>query len=291
MTPVPASALDTYTREGAVKIEGAFADWVPRLVAAHDRLQARLEAIATPNPRGVSAKLDHPDGFPPLTYTRNTAGQFAIRNAVFHDDTFRDWMLNSPAAAIVGHVIGARTLQFWWDQSFCKAANAALEAATEWHTDAGSFSWVGEMLPSFWIAGTDVGPDNAPLITIAGSHRDTRHFRPVFGRDDVHPLPDNYAELSEIENVANAADAPRRVWTMKAGDCLVIHPRTYHASDPPAPGAKRRIGLTSRWLGDDIRWQLRQMTFTYPDDKRFKNVVQGAPPPVADFPVVWRAAT
>lgn len=289
--PISEAVIDTYRREGAARIDGAFVGWVPRLLAAHDRLQARLEAAAVAGATGRAAKIAHADGFPPLTYNHNHAGQFGIRNAVFFDDDFRDWMLNSPAADIVGQVIGARTLQFWWDQSFCKAANSMPEAATQWHTDAGSFSFVGEMLPSFWIAATDVGPDNAPLITVAGSHNDRRMFRPVFGKEHVKVLPPPYAELSELENIAKAPGAVIRTWTMAAGDCLVIHPRTYHASLAPVPGAGRRIGLTSRWLGDDIRWQLREMTFTYPDDKRFRNIVQDAPPPEAEFPIIWRRSS
>lgn len=280
--------IDTYRREGAVAVKGAFRHWVPRLLAAHDRLQEKLERVAKVVPQGRTAKIDNPDGYPPLTYNFGQGGHFGIRNAVFADPDFRDWMLNSPAADIIGQVIGAKTLQFWWDQSFCKTADAPAEAATPWHTDSGSFSFIGEMLPSFWIAATDVGPDNAPLITVAGSHNDKRWFRPVFGKDDVKELPENYYERDEIMKVVNDPNTVIRTWTLEAGDCLIIHPYTYHASLPPKPGAGRRIGLTSRWLGDDIRWNLRAMTFTYPDDKRFKNIAQGQPPPEDGFPILWR---
>ena len=282
--------IQTYREEGATCVKGALRDWVPRLLAAHDRMQERLEAIAADTPNGRHAKIDHPEGFPPLTYSFGQGGHFGIRNAVFADPDFEAWRAESPAAHVIGQVIGARTLQFWWDQSFCKVADAPPGAATPWHTDAGSFSFVGEMLPSFWIAGTDVGPDSAPLLTVAGSHRDTRHFRPVFGREEVKVLPENYAELDEIHKVVSDPQTDIRTWTVEAGDCLVIHPRTYHASATPTPNAGRRIAFTSRWLGDDIRWNLREMTFEYPDDKRFDNIVQGAPPPEDAFPIVWRAA-
>ena len=282
--------IKTYQDEGTTLVEGAFVDWVPRLLAAHDRLRERLESEAADTPTGRMAKIANTEGYPPLTYTSNANGQFGIRNAVFADPDFHAWMTESPAADIIGQVVGAKTIQFWWDQSFCKDDDAEPGAATPWHTDSGSFSFVGDMLPSFWVAATDVGPDNAPLQTVAGSHRDKRWFRPVFGKDDVKELPENYAELSEIHKVVESPETVIRTWTMKAGDCLVIHPYTYHASAPPAPGAARRIGLTSRWLGDDVRWKLREMTFTYPDDKRFASISQDMPPPEDGFPIVWRAA-
>ncbi len=286
---VDSNDIETYREEGATCVKGAFTEWVPRLLAAHDRLQERLEVVAEETPTGKSAKIEHPDGYPPLTYSYGQGGHFGIRHAAFFDPDFRTWVTDSPTADIIGQVIGAKTLQFWWDHSFCKDADAPPSAATPWHTDAGSFSFMGEMLPSFWIAATDVGPENAPLITVAGSHKDTRHFRPVFGKEDVKVLPENYAELVEIEKVVNDPATTIRTWTMEAGDCLVIHPRTYHASAEPHPKAGRRIGLTSRWLGDDIRWKLREMTFEYPDDKRFDNIVQDAPPSTEDFPIVWRS--
>ncbi len=286
---VSSEAIASYQQEGAVLIEGAFRQWVPRLLAAHDRLVEKLERVASDGPGGRTARINNPPGCPPLTYNAQSGGMFGVRNAVFADSDFFEWMRDSPAAAIVGQVVGAKTVQFWWDQSFCKTADARPEAATPWHTDSGSFSFVGNMLPSFWIAGTDVGPDNSPLLTVVGSHRDTRWFRPVFGKDDVKLLPENYAERTEILNVVAKPDTQIRTWTMRAGDCLVIHPYTYHASARPAPGAGRRIGLTSRWLGDDIRWKLRDMTFTYPDDPRFANIRQDQPPPTDAFPVLWRA--
>lgn len=288
---VPKDAIEQYREEGATVVRGAFRHWVPRLLAAHDRMQTRLEAVANKAPHGpMFGKIENPDGYPPLTMSA-ADGHFGIRNAVFADKDFHDWMLYSPAADIIGQVIGATRLQFWWDQSFCKTADAPPEAATPWHTDSGSFSFVGDMLPSFWMAGTDVGWNNAPLITVSGSHRDKRWFRPVFGKDDVKELPENYFERSEIMKAVDDPKTTIRVWTVEAGDCLVIHPYTYHASLPPGEKAGRRIGLTSRWLGDDIRWNLRSMTFTYPDDKRFAHIEQGKPAPEDGFPIVWRSPT
>ncbi|MCC5868067.1 MAG: phytanoyl-CoA dioxygenase family protein [Gammaproteobacteria bacterium] len=287
--PVSAEIVETYRQEGAVLVRGAFSDWVPRLKAAHQRLETRLTAISTKTPAGLSARIESPKGFPPLTFNESADGHFGIRNAAFFDEDFQDWMNNSCAASIVGQVTESRFVRFWWDQSFCKRSDATPKGATPWHTDSGSFSFTGQALPSLWIAGTEVTKDNSPILTVAGSHRDQRWFRPVFGKEHVKILPDNYAELDELLEVVARPDTVIRCWPMLAGDCLLIHPHTYHASAEPVRGSGERIGFTSRWLGDDVVWKPREMTFSYPDDCRFTNIVPGEPPPDADFPIVWTA--
>jgi hypothetical protein len=281
--------IEAYREEGAVLVPGAFRDWVPRLLAAHDALQNDLEHIATTLDSGVRmAQMAGDPQSPPLGYTHQANGAFGIRNAVFHNQTFRAWQSDPRTAEIIARAIGSSTIRFWWDQSFCKdSQNPA--GATPWHTDAGSFSFAGQHLPSVWIAGTTITVDAAPLLTLAGSHRDARWFRPVFGRDDVKVLPENYAELDVVRDAVEANPDKIRTWTCEAGDLILIHPHTYHASLPLNGGVGRRIAFTSRWLGDDIVWNRREMTFDYPDDPRFHNIAQGKPPPDDGFPVLWRA--
>ncbi|MCU0758982.1 MAG: phytanoyl-CoA dioxygenase family protein [Steroidobacteraceae bacterium] len=279
----------TYREEGCTRIRGAFPrEWVQRLLAAHERLVERCEAVAVVNPAtGTrSARIGATERIPALQYTRSPSGAFGIRNAVFHDPDFAAWLWESPAAEIVARTIGSTRLQFWFDQTFCKAAGGAPESASAWHTDIGSFSFLGQHLPSFWIALTDVGPDDAPLQTVPGSHRDPRMFRPVFGREGV-PLPPGYAELEEIVRAVRDPATPIRTWEVEAGDALMIHPFCWHASLPNTGRGGARIGFSSRWLGDDVTWQKREMTFDYPDDPRFRDVRQGEAAPLEGFPYVW----
>ena len=206
---------------------------------------------------------------------------------VWYDRTCADWLAHSPAADIVGQVIGAETLQFMWDQYFTKFGNDP-SGITPWHHDIAAFSFYGMMLPSFWIALTDIDSDNAPLITAAGSHRRTHvMYRPLAGTEGT-ALPPGYAERAEMIDWIESHPESIRTWTVKAGDALVIHPFTYHASLPRSPNAGRRVAYTSRWLGNDVRWQKRAMTFDYPDDRRFDAVEMGKPPPESTFPIIWR---
>jgi len=295
---VPREAIETYVREGATCVPGAFADWVDRLLAAYDRVAAQCDAlmasgsggrIATLKNGSRSIFLDNPPGFPPLRRTRNPNGESSLRHVVWHDPDFAAWLTDSPAASIVAQVIGSTGVRFWWDQFFNKAGDNPA-AATTWHHDIGSFSFYGMQLPSLWIALTDVDIDNAPLMTVVGSHLRTEvMYRPVTGAENV-PLCEGYAELSDLHAIVEHKDTQIRTWTVRAGDALVIHPYTFHASLPRQGHAGRRVAYTSRWLGDDVVWRKRPMTFDYPDDPRCHGVVQDRPPPDSTFPVFRVAA-
>ena len=91
-----------------------------------------------------------------------------------------------------------------------------------------------------------------------------------------------------LEDVIPHPDLIARAQQARIGDALVIHPFTYHASLPRNPGAGRRVAYSSRWLGDDVIWWKREMTFTYPDDRRFDKVEQGKAPPQSTFPIMWQ---
>lgn len=285
-----AETIAQYQTEGAAVVRGAFANgWADRLLAAHDRLCARADAVAKPDPTGTKriARIAK-DGAPSLDYVRTDDGAFSLRNAVFHDEDFAAWLTGSGVAELTGLMMGGASAHFWFDLSFGKEGDRP-ETATPWHTDIGSFSFYGQHLPSVWIALTDVPEDNAPMLTAARSVEDARMFRPVFGREGV-ALPEGYAELSDMSAALDAGRYPVKSWPMQAGDCLFIHPFCWHASLPRLAGAGRRIGFSSRWLGSDVVWAKREMTFDYPDDPRFARIAQDRPPPEDGFPALWRAA-
>lgn len=286
---VPRSVIDTYEEEGTACIRGAFSpSWVSKLLDSYDYIANSFGSAGSSAENIGTFKRDNAGGKPPLTYINDGYGNARLKNAVWADKACSDWLADSPAADIVGQVIGAKTLQFFWDQYFTKFGNNA-SGVTPWHHDIAAFSFYGMQLPSFWIALTDIDIDNAPLITAAGSHKRTHvMYRPLAGTDGI-PLPEGYAERDEMINWIETHPEHMRTWTVRAGDALVIHPFTYHASLPRSPGAGRRVAYTSRWLGDDVVWRKREMTFTYPDDRRFDEVKLGEAPPETSFPIIWRS--
>jgi ectoine hydroxylase-related dioxygenase (phytanoyl-CoA dioxygenase family) len=88
-----------------------------------------------------------------------------------------------------------------------------------------------------------------------------------------------------------AAQASRvQTWTVRAGDCLLIHPQTWHASLPQRSPERRRLACTSRWLGSDLAFQPRPYSFNgYYRAADLLSV--GARPPFDFLPTLVRSSS
>ena len=213
-------------------------------------------------------------------------GYVRLVNAMPRVPAIREWLLRSNLAEVVADLIGASSLRMWLDGTFSKVGLAP-ETATPWHNDECTFSLQGEQLPSLWIGLTDVEENNAPLITLAGSHKDKHRYHSTFSPQDVE-RPPNFRPWSELLARAQASDADIRVWTVKAGDILIIHPKTIHASLPrTGDAAGRRLAFTVRFVGSDVVWDPTPLTMLSPFDKH-PLMERGKPPPEELFPVVWQ---
>jgi ectoine hydroxylase-related dioxygenase (phytanoyl-CoA dioxygenase family) len=268
MSPIDPAVIDLYHREGATHIPGAFTGyWADRLLGAFHRILAEDEA-----------------GKPSRVFVRREGGNIHVREAVVWDPDYKAWLHESPAGEIVAQVIGASKVRFFLDAFFCKVTTDP-GGATPLHHDIAAFCFKGLQLPSFWVALTDVGPENGPLQTVIGSHlwQDVM-FRPPTASKDLPLLP-GYAETADIPARIEKEKAQFRTWYAKAGDCLLIHPFTVHCSLPKTADAMR-IAFTTRWLGDDVRWDRTPYTRVnhIPNPDAIK---PGDPPPVDQFPIIW----
>ena len=278
--PVRESHRQTYRALGAVRIEGAV---VP---AAIDALEAQLDDIIARLRAGAVPPRDREDPVFRDIEFEDHDGYVRLVNAAPRFPPLRQWLLDNRCAEIVARVIGAEHLRIWLDATFAKDGRAP-ETATPWHNDECTFSLQGEHLPSLWIALTDVDESNAPLITLAGSHRDEFRYHSPMSPQDVEPPP-GFRPWSELVDRVESPDADIRIWTAKRGDVLLIHPKTIHASLPRrATEDGRRVAFTVRWIGSDVVWRPTPVTMLAPFD-RDPRMREGEPPPEALFPIVWR---
>jgi ectoine hydroxylase-related dioxygenase (phytanoyl-CoA dioxygenase family) len=191
----------------------------------------------------------------------------------------------------------------WQDSALVKEGDDAV-GHTKWHNDIEFSPFSGEKMAILWVALTDVAEENAPVVTVLRSHEGSIRYTHAEGE-----LPPGYRPYQELLDIATAPDAPNRAWTMRAGDCLVMHMATIHSSMPRAKGAARRVAYSQRWLGDDVIYQPNEITRTLdpaltPDDfedaqvhdgVRFSFVndeviemTLGGPPPDGSFPITWQ---
>lgn len=280
ITPAQKAA---YAADGCVQIEKAFdSSWVDLLTQAFDRHLALIRSGQKPSDikRGAIAPADGD--------YNDDAGNSHLRNATVNDENLWRWASQSPAAHIVGALTGAKTVQYWYDIWFCKDHGAqASNGATPWHHDASGHPFSGAHMPSLWVALTDVSEEDSPLVTYRGSHTDKRYFRPPYtpGKEGVE-TPANYGTNDEMLATVDAHPENVQVWTCKAGDALLLHPLTWHASKPQRASGRRRLAFTTRWIGSDLVWDPKPFSFNGYFEGA-KSLAPGDTAPVDFLPVLW----
>jgi hypothetical protein len=267
---VPRALIETYGREDAVLIPQPFgAHWV-------EPMRARvLEILAAAD----SGSRDFPVG--------RKGGTVGIQNVILRDPLYRHWATESAVASIVGQVTQSRTVRFYFDNFFIKEGTEA-ENGTPVHHDVPSFGFQGTQLPSFWLALTDVGMDNAPLVTWAGSQGDCTHkFRSPIQKPGLPLLP-GYREPAEMQDYLRAGGYERKVHVARQGDVIMVNPYCIHGSLPQLAGRGEplRIGFSSRWFGDDVRWH-GNLYHEVEASTHPRPLSDGEAPPDELFPVIW----
>jgi hypothetical protein len=267
---VPQALIDTYQREGAVLIPNPFESfWVDGMIDEFWKIIRNWEA----------GSKDYPVG-------KNPSGSFGIQNVILRNAFYKRWALESGVLDIVGQVLQTETVRFYFDNFFCKEGDKP-EAATPLHHDVAAFGFKGTKLPSFWLALTDVDEDNAPLITYAGTQKQTAWmWRSPAQIKGKFPLLPGYKEPEGIPAWLADGGYERKVWTAKKGDVIMVNPYTIHGSLPRAGGPGVRIGFSSRWLGDDVRWK-GDLYNEVEESCHEPRLGFGSAPEDEVFPVLW----
>jgi len=74
-------------------------------------------------------------------------------------------------------------------------------------------------------------------------------------------------------------------WELEPGDVVCHHPLTVHGAGGNKSATQGRIGLSERFLGDDVQWDPRPYTVKIPNPPKVPN---GAyPADDAVFPIIW----
>ena len=273
--------IQTYERDGTVRIESAFNDWVGPLADGVERVVDAFRA-GTYDSSDTSSSFQNP-----ISVWEPFGGRAMALNIVPHDDIFAQWLNTSAAAEMTASVMRSQQVRFWVDASFIKNQPNASEG-TPWHNDTCTWPFWGKQMTILWIALTDVGLDDGPLTTVRGSHHgDGRYYSTFF--PEVQTPPDGYKPWQELMDQAEAPDADIQTWTMNKGDCLFMHPTTIHGSKPRSAGSEiTRMAFSTRWLGDDVVW--KPDALTEPMTERLNShprMSYGAPPADDVIPVLW----
>ena len=282
MTHLTEEQITAYERDGTVKLEGAFTDWVEPLTGAVMKAIAGHRA-GEPQYQGQPTAYQNP-----MSIWENFGGGVMALNMVPHDPAFMRWIEESPAAELSAQVMRSKKVRYWVDATFLKDQDAASEG-TPWHNDTCTWPFWGNQMVILWIALTDVGPENAPLTTVRGSHEGDGRYYSTFYEETNEPPPPPYKPWSELMAKTTAADAEILVHTMKAGDCLFMHPSTVHGSEARKASADaHRLAFSTRWLGDDVIFKPDPLTEPLAASLgQQASMVPGQPPSDEVMPPAW----
>ena len=267
MRPISNTEIEAYERDGVVCLRGMFdEDWVNRM---HDASMRYMQS------GGGRQRIVQKEGEEAQFYSN-----------VFmcgSDPDFLAFRDTSPAAAIGAALMKVDRVRFWYDQLFIK--DPGTSAVTQWHHDLPYWPFLGEHLVSIWVAFTPVTKASSGLEYLAGSHRWGKFYRPTTPDEDPAFAAPHLEPCPDFSERADDPELKFLSWDLEPGDCVCHHPLTVHGAGGNTSSEQRRIGLSIRFLGDDVQWDPRPYTVKLPKEP---NVTAGAYPADDDlFPVIW----
>ena len=267
-----------YERHGVVCLRGVFdAGWVERMRSAVEQV------LDNPGPLRQRFRPDEPGEF--------VSDKFMW---TFHEG-FRRYVFNSPAAAVAAALMRSVRANIFFDQILVKEPGSA--APSPWHQDVSFWPFSGLQISSVWMPLDRVDTENGTLEFVRGSHllKDRPFSRDlVFARDRNQPQDSDDQSLPETDDPEWLPDieADRDKWdivswVLNPGDAVVFTGLTLHGA-PGNLSARRRRVISTRWMGDDIRYMRKRREATLLRDP---GLTPGDRMDCSLFPVVFSGQT
>lgn len=216
---------------------------------------ARLQAVV----HASMATLQQPRAANQVSSYLRSEGRLTLRYLWRDSVELQQVLLQRAVAQPIARIIGSRTLRFWFDLTFVHFATQTGDAGigTPWHHDVPTFSFKGDLMPSLWLALTPADSTLSRLMFIDGSHRTNQgYYRSPELKRPVPGVRDGFVDLPDFDAMVASGAARMLTWDCQPGDAILLHPCTIHgAAGHNGHGRNpQRIAMTTRWLGDDVRF-------------------------------------
>jgi ectoine hydroxylase-related dioxygenase (phytanoyl-CoA dioxygenase family) len=231
--------LLAFREDGVAHVPGAVdPEWIERLLGVADqRLAEPGEWVNDGNPGNERNRM------------------FTERYMWQSNPVINDYVFHSGCAELAGQAMGSGAVRFYFDHLLIK--EPATDAVTPWHQDIPYWPFMGKQVCSIWLALTDATVEESAMEFVRGSHLSGSYFRPeVFNARSEHP--NAWAEeaagdpLPDIEADRGAFDIIG--YDVAAGDAVIFSAWVLHGARGNNSAGKRRVALSTRWLGDDAIW-------------------------------------
>jgi len=261
-----------FREDGVAHVPGAVdPQWIERLLAVADqRLADPGEWVNDANPGNERNRM------------------FTERYMWQSNPVINDYVFNSGCAELAGQAMGSEAVRFYFDHLLIK--EPATDAVTPWHQDIPYWPFMGKQVCSIWLALTDATVEESAMEFVRGSHLSGSYFRPeVFNARSEHP--NAWAEeaagdpLPDIEADRGAFDVIG--YDVAAGDAVIFSAWVLHGAQGNNSAGKRRVALSTRWLGDDARWTPKAGSDPTVDPANVSVKPGEYPADDALFPQVW----
>ena len=264
-----------YQEEGVALVRQCIdPEWIERMIKAIDR------------------QLDQPGEWVQDTNPGMSRGRFFHGRYLWPTETeFREYVFNSGIGEIAAQAMRSKTSRIYFDHVFVKEPDTREDFF--WHQDLPYWPFKGTQICSVWLSLTHADLDSSGLEFVRGSNTWNKWFRPVIptggedteqgdwiGKSAEDEIPDFNALRDEYEFLS---------FETKAGDALIFNTSIIHTSHGNMSPDRRRLALSTRWLGDDACWDPRPGTDPIVTQEHV-SISPGAPATDEKvFPLVWQA--
>ncbi len=260
---VSTDTIESFNRDGACVIRGAFKDWV--------------ETLRT----GIARNMAEPSADAKIYSGTHGAGRFFGDYCNWERiSEYRNFIFDSDAANIGKQLMGSHSVRLFHEHVLVKEASA--DVPTPWHQDQPYYCVDGNQSVSLWIP-LDVVPRDTTLEFVGGSHKWGRFFRPE--RFNKTPLNENDG-LEPVPNInGNRASYSILGWALEPGDAVAFNYKTLHGAPANTSANSQRRAFSLRLLGDDMRYAKRDGVNTSPP---FRSIMlkHGAVMNAPEFPML-----
>ncbi len=270
LSAISAEELRAYAEDGVVCLRQMFdREWCERMYAAAIRyMQENTWRSRQVLKEGENAR-------------------FYISTFMCHKDPdFLALREQSPMAEIAACLMQVDQVRFFYDQLFVKEAGTS--AVTQWHQDLPFWPMQGRDIASVWLALTPVSRESSGVEYIAGSHRWGKFYRAVTPDEDQGFTDQSLETCPDFSQRYDDPGLRFLSWKLEPGDVVCHHPLTVHGAGGNSSPKQVRVGVSLRYMGNDVRWDPRKHVMPLPENP----AVEPGQYPADDrvFPPIWSRA-
>ncbi len=217
---------------------------------------------------------------------KDSTGQFFMdRHMHAYQTHWREILFESGQGRVAAQAMGVAQIRAYFDHLWMHAPNTPQDF--DWHQDLPYWPFKGRDICSIWIA---LEPDST-IEFVRGSGTWGKWFRPVLPGGEITTDLKDWVGASYQDEMPDFGADPARwefiTYEIEAGDAIVFDGAIVHKLPGNLHPTRWKIGLSTRFLGDEAYWDPRPGTdpIIGQDDVQVQPGARAVDPA---FPLLWQ---